>query len=133
MICHPPRAVPSAAGILGGCLLALLAGGCGGEAVGTISGTVTFEGQPLPEGLVSFVTDKGQVVTGRVHEGAYVVKGVPVGPAKVTVRQIEDPFARRPPSSQVNEIPLRYRSADDSGLTHTVVSGSQTRDLELIR
>ncbi len=133
MFSHPSVAVRSAAGILGGCLLALFASGCGGEAVGTISGAVTFEGQPLPEGIVSFVTAKGPVVTGRVHEGAYVVKGVPVGPAKITVRQIVDPFARHPPSSRAKEIPLRYRSADDSGLTYTVVSGPQTHDLELSR
>ena len=131
MSCYPSLVVRSAAGVLGGCLLALFASGCGGEAVGTISGTATFEGQPLPEGIVSFVTDKGPVVTGRVHEGAYVVKGVPVGAAKITVRQIVDPFAQKPPSSAVKEIPLRYRSADDSGLTHTVVSGSQTLNLSL--
>jgi hypothetical protein len=133
MFCHPPLAVRSTAGILGGCLLGLLTSGCGGEAVGAISGKVMFEGQPLPEAVVSFVTAQGQVVTGRVHEGAYVVKGVPVGPAKITVRQIVDPFARQPPSSRVKEVPLRYRSADDSGLTYTVVSGPQTHDFELTR
>jgi hypothetical protein len=121
------------AAVLGGCWLALLAGGCGGEAVGVISGKVTFEGQPLPEGIVSFVTAKGPVVTGRIHAGEYEVKGVPVGPAKITVRLILDPFA--PPSAKapVKEIPLRYRSADDSGLTYTVVSGPQTYDLKLTR
>ena len=133
MFSHSSLVARSAAGILGGCLLILLTSGCGGEAVGAISGKVMFEGQPLPEGIVSFVTAQGQVVTGRVHGGAYAVKGVPVGPAKITVRQIADPFDRHPPSSRVKEIPLRYRSADDSGLTYTVVSGSQTHDLELTR
>jgi prepilin-type N-terminal cleavage/methylation domain-containing protein len=75
----------------------------------------------------------GPVVTGRIHAGEYEVKGVAVGPAKITVRQILDPFA--PPSARapVKEIPLRYRSADDSGLTYTVVSGPQTYDLKLTR
>jgi hypothetical protein len=95
---------------------------------------VTFKGEPLPEGIVSFVTDKGTVHTGRCHEGKYVVERVPIGPAKITVRQFVGPFAeapRPPPAGGVKEVPLRYRSADDSGLRYTVVSGHQTHDLEL--
>jgi hypothetical protein len=119
------------AGALGWCLLALLVVGCGGEETGTITGKVIFQGQPLPEGIVSFVTQKGYVATGRIHEGEYSVKEVPVGPARITVRQIVDSLAKNPKSSLVKEIPLRYRSADDSGLKYTVVGGAQTHDFEL--
>jgi hypothetical protein len=94
---------------------------------------VTFQGDPLPEGIVSFITDKGQVFTGKIHEGRYEVKGVPVGPARITVRQIIDPLAQNPKPSRVREIPLRYQSADDSGLTYTVVRGGQVHDFELVR
>jgi hypothetical protein len=112
------------------CLVPLLVSGCAQEQTGTISGKVTFLGQPLPEGIVSFVSQEGKVVTDRVHDGQYVVQGVPVGPAKITVRQIVDGFAKNQlPAGK--EIPLRYRSADDSGLLYTVVSGKQTHDFEL--
>jgi hypothetical protein len=115
------------------CLLALLASGCGGRAVGAISGTVKFQDQPLPEGIISFVTEKGEVVTGKIQDGTYEVKAVPVGPARITVRQIIDPLAQNPKPSRVREISVRYQSADDSGLTYTVVRGSQVHDFELNR
>jgi hypothetical protein len=92
---------------------------------------VTFKGRPLPEGLVTFLPAQGRAKTGRAHEGEYEVRGVPVGPAKITVRQIVDPFAGGPKSPGGKEIPLRYRSADDSGLRYTVVAGAQAHDIEL--
>src|SRR5262245_51917298 len=110
-----------------------LAGGCGGETVGTISGRVTFEGRPLAESIVSFVTAKGRVVTGRLDKGKYVAEAVPVGPARITVRQIADPFAKESKASRGKENPPRYRSADHSGLKNTVVRGRQTHAVELTR
>jgi hypothetical protein len=128
---RPILSLPPATSVLGRCLLALILAGCAGETVGTITGTVTFKGRPLPDGIVSFVTDKGQVVTGRFRGGNYILEKVPVGPVRITVRQIVDPLAQNAKASGVQEIPLRYRSADDSRLTYTVVGGRQTHDLEL--
>ena len=55
-------------------LLSLLAG-CGGGNVVEISGIVKYDGQPVPEGRITFLTQdgKGQTV-GVIAEGKYSVK-----------------------------------------------------------
>jgi hypothetical protein len=131
MHCRHSLSMRLATAALSWCLLALLVCGCGEKKTGTVRGKVTFKGQPLPEGIVSFVSDQGQVVTGRVHDGEYVVKEVPIGPARVMIRQIVDALAKNAKSFGAQEIPLRYRSADDSGLKYTVISGPQSHDFEL--
>jgi hypothetical protein len=130
-----------AAALAGG--LFLLPSGCGVfENAGTVSGTVRYKGQPLTEGSVSFVSEKGQVATGSIDKsGHYVVSRVPVGPAKVTVQVVSSEGP--PPMSFVgaakpeqgtatgSKIPLRYGMAATSGLQHNVTKGKQQFDIDL--
>lgn len=64
-----------------------LAAGCStGPAVGTVTGDVTFDGQPLKDGRISFTPIDGQASTG----GAPIVDGkfkadVPVAKMKVAI------------------------------------------------
>ena len=115
--------------------------GCGRNE-GTVQGTITYKGQPLTEGNVSFASEKGQVVTGPIDKsGRYVVGRVPLGPAKVTVQVFN--AASAPPLSFAAvpktpgtagtsiTIPLRYAVANQSGLRHTVTPGSQQFDIDL--
>ncbi len=122
--------------------LILLPGGCGFfDNSGTISGTVRYNGEPLSEGSVSFVSEKGQVATGPIDKsGRYVVSGVPMGSAKVTVQVVssEQPpmsFGGAPKSEKVKaagpKIPMRYSVIATSGLQHSVTKGKQEFNIEL--
>jgi hypothetical protein len=130
------------ASILTGGLLLLL-DGCGFiDNTGTVSGTVRYKGQPLSEGSVSFVSEKGQVATGTIDSsGHYTVSHIPPGPAKVTVQVVsaEGPppmsFLGTPKPTQGKatgpKIPLRYSTASTSGLQLNVTKGKQEFDIDL--
>ena len=67
-------------------LLVLVPLGCSGK--GNLSGKVTYRGQPLKGGLVSFLPEEAgkEVKTSAIHEdGSYSVTGVPAGPVRITV------------------------------------------------
>jgi|YelNatPaOPRAMG01_1025707.scaffolds.fasta_scaffold125200_1 hypothetical protein len=128
--------------VLAGGLFFLLSGCDFFDNTGTVSGTVRYKGQPLTEGSVSFVNEKGQVATGTIDKsGRYVVSRVPVGPAKVTVQVVssEGPppmsFLGVPKASPKDatgpKVPLRYSTAATSGLQHTVTKGKQEFNIDL--
>ncbi|HZV03962.1 MAG TPA: carboxypeptidase-like regulatory domain-containing protein [Gemmataceae bacterium] len=128
--------------VLAGGLL-LLSSGCGFfENAGTITGTVRYKGEPLPEGSVSFVNDKGKVVTATIDQsGRYAASHVPTGSAKVTVQVVraDGPppvsFGATPKSVQgtaaVFKIPSRYGVPATSGLKWEVAKGKQQFDIDL--
>jgi hypothetical protein len=62
-------------------LCALVATGCGGHSTGTVSGNVTYDGQPLKKGIVTFspADGRGPSAGGAVSEGQYRVENVAVG------------------------------------------------------
>jgi hypothetical protein len=57
-----------------------------GEAKGTVKGTVTFLGKPVPKGKVTFHPEKGDPVEADIKDGKYTAKGLPVGPFRVTIK-----------------------------------------------
>jgi hypothetical protein len=117
--------------VIGLALLGLPAGGCGGETSGTIVGKVAFRGQPVPGGFVDFVSEGGKVTTGRIQpDGTYTVSGVPVGRAAITVRDLSGGLGGAAGTKPL-KLPLRYRSAEASGLHYTVNSGRQQHNLDL--
>lgn len=133
-------------------LLALLAAlGCGGSA--TVSGKVTYKGEPLPWGSVVIYGADGKVESGRISpDGAYAVHKAPVGDVKMAVI-VSDPSPRKASEMQLGAgakkrtmrppgipdvpaikfvpIPDRYKEPDQSGLNFTLKSGAQTIDLDL--
>jgi hypothetical protein len=101
---------------------------------GTVVGTVTFKGQPLPSGKVSIMSEGGVVCSGDIHpDGRYTVYRVPGGPNKIAVATYPPP----PPgplliaAPKYTPIPRRYRDFDKSTLMHTVTHGWQVQDIEL--
>jgi hypothetical protein len=124
--------------------LALTAAGCG-KAVGNISGKVTYQGQPLPGGYVNFSCegDTPTVKTSMIQpDGGYSILAMPVGEAKITVQGVlgpqgpgsqAGPGGTQPPSGarKTVYVPPQYSTTEKSGLTYTVVSGSQTHPIEL--
>jgi hypothetical protein len=62
----------------------LLALGCGSKA--TITGTVTYKGQPIHEGGIVFAPESGgRPVSAIIKDGKYTAEKVPPGPAKVSI------------------------------------------------
>jgi hypothetical protein len=116
----------------------LIVGGCGAK-TGTVSGKVTYKGEPVPGGFINFLPqtgpDQGRVFSSTIDEsGSYQVAGVPVGPVKII---IQDPGGR-PPMNKPKEkkapprkYPKRYGTLEGSDLTYAVVGGSQQHDVKL--
>jgi hypothetical protein len=120
---------------------------------GSVSGTVQLNGKPLEEGTVIFHCPHGVVLRAAIAKnGDYSLADVPVGPAQITVVArparpwkrstegapvIKDPkggrLKRVPEESKAYvPIPRKYRDPEKSGLTHTVESGSQTKNIDLV-
>jgi hypothetical protein len=139
-------------------VLLLTAVGCGSK--GTITGTVSYQGKPIPAGTIIFSPDSGEpAANGPIADGKYTVDKVPPGPAKVSVSSsYSEGFTSpmqvamqksggKPPgempegarklmegSAQAQKgikIPEKYGDAAKSGLTYTVKSGKQTHDIDL--
>jgi hypothetical protein len=67
--------------------------GCGGGGVGEITGQVTYNGEPIPVGRITFLSEVGnhEVVSAYIIRGKYTVPRCPAGPAKVTIESLEPP------------------------------------------
>jgi hypothetical protein len=124
-------------------LLAIASVGCD-PGTGSLVGTVTFKGRPLPGGMVAVVSPDGRVAESRIAEdGTYSIVQAPTGPLKVSIvtqppvyglksplpmppndpNKHPEPFA---PLGKYVAIPKRYHDATSSGLTCTIVKGQQT-------
>jgi len=122
--------------------------GCG-PAKASVTGTVKFNGQPLPSGTITFTSDAGNTVKGSaITDGKYTIPDFPAGPAKVSVVTSAPPTSSRvvaaPPGTPVIPvpggaaapgkyvpIPLKYSAPDKSGLTCDVKGGENTKDFDL--
>jgi hypothetical protein len=139
-----------------GLLMAAAIWGCSGGTKpppsAEVSGKVTYKGQPVPGGEVTFVTVKGGYASGgRIDENGNYKVTVPVGDVKITVdntmlgrggrgapRGGGGGMLKRPDSEAPTEwkghyidLPSKYANADQTDLTYTVVAGSQTHDITL--
>ncbi len=139
--------------------LLLLIVGCGSN--GTITGTVTFNGTPLPSGTIMFVPENGQPsVNAPISDGKYTIDKVPSGPAKVVVHSTVNEGGRPSPMQMAMQrsggkvpedvpegarklmegaaqakkgikIPDDYSDPEKSTLTYTVKGGKQTHNIDL--
>ena len=101
---------------------------------GTVTGTVSFKGQPLPSGKVSIMSEGGAVCSGDIApDGRYTVYRVPGGPVKIAVAAYPPPPPGPVPTTAPKylAIPRRYRDFDKSALTRTVTHGWQVQNIDL--
>jgi hypothetical protein len=123
-------------------ILALLVG-CG-KASGTITGTVTFKGEPVQNGTIAAMSKSGQVVSSSIKDGTFKLDEVPLGESRVAIQSSPPPPPFRsppkpgeptppPPPTPPPFVPLpeRYTKVETSGLTIDVKAGSQAKDFEL--
>jgi hypothetical protein len=120
-------------------VVALSAAGCSQETShGTITGTVTLDGAPLPKGLIRFIPEDGQSPTADAPiEGGGFEARVPVGSKRITISAPKIVGKRKmyetPDSPMVDVIeellPEEYNVR--STLTLNVVPGGQLKDFPL--
>jgi hypothetical protein len=137
-------------------VLCLATTGCGGN--GSVSGKVSYKGEPLGGGSVLFVSTEGRgsASTEIGLDGKYSLNKVPAGPVKIAVETASTKPAKAPPGgmptpppgampkdvpSMYNQasqpkgnyiwIPENYADPEKSGLTYTVTGGPQTHEIDL--
>jgi hypothetical protein len=99
-------------------LVLLAAFGCGGShGKGTVSGTVTLDGQPLPAGKIAFVPAQGAGVSADIKEdGTYTATDVPAGEIKVIVETASlKPIVDQAKGAGAKGGPAKYASGSSGG------------------
>ncbi len=136
------RQFPFAVAVAAFSLVGLLVGcsGSGGPEVKTVtvSGKVTFQGQPVEEGTITFEnTETGHVGSAELgSEGAYSVE-LPVGhyAVAITPPMVEVPNTADSPGGEdfkdVDNIPEKYWNSATSGLTAQVDENNTTHDFDM--
>lgn len=120
------------------CLLICAAlAGCGGGP-SNVTGTVTFDGQPVKEGSIAFVKTDGSVREGAIiKDGAFEAKMAPgkykveIRAKKVTGKRKQKGFDGKDEELDITEemIPENYNAKTE--LTEEIKSGSNTLKFEL--
>jgi hypothetical protein len=115
-----------------------LAGCSADSGKGTISGTVTLDGQPLKSGVIRFVPADGQTATAEatITDGEFSAE-MPVGEKQVSIsapKVVGKRPAYQTPNSPMIDIveellPARYNVSSD--LKINVTGGRQTEDFKL--
>lgn len=115
---------------------AVAVAGCGGESLTPVTGTVHYKGQPLKEGSITFLPEKGRPATGKIVDGQIVEvttnqanDGVPAGKHKVTITSIEGGKDMYAPTK--SRIPEKYAVAEQSGLTADIGPGKNELKFDL--
>jgi len=137
----------AAAGLLAAA--AIFLSGCGSAPTGTVSGAVSYEGQPVNNGWVTFTPADGKGKDGGapVADGRYTVTGLPPGPKVVKVIAVKKVnFASTSAEMQQKAAEARKAgnydglvdpadtipdNAEGNNVTVEVKAGEQTRDLHL--
>ena len=122
-------------------IVAALSGCDGNPRTGTVRGTVTYRGKPVPNGTVSFIPDAGPSATGELKpDGSYALTtyrggdGAVPGKYRVIVVAMQDmadrlPEDRNPLPPPI--VPLRYTSLATSDLRAEIAAGENTVNFEL--
>ncbi len=123
------------------CSLALIVGCFGGKSARndvTITGTVTVDGQPIPNGSITFMPadGQGQDGGGTIKDGKYTAKAsvgekfVTIDGFKVEGQRVADPGVDdRMIDNIVSIVPEKYRNKNE--LRATVKASGNTFDFKL--
>lgn len=129
--------------LLAGCL-ALSLTGC--DSTATVQGTVTFDGQPVDSGVITFLPADGQgpVAGGEISAGTYAVHAIMPGEKIVQIdrsadvpliRTSGDPASLEPEARTKTEAELAkaeaVRRATGNNSRATIASGRQILDVHL--
>lgn len=124
-----------------GCCVALL-GGCGGaqsqqSPLGKVTGTVEYNGKPLPQGTIAFISEKARPASGKIKDGQIIEvttytsdDGAPIGKHKVTITAVDNPNADMYTKTK-SLIPVKYNDPNKSGLTAEIKTGDNALKFDL--
>ena len=120
-------------------LLGLFLGlaGCSGPTEGTVSGKVTYKGNPVTEGIVNLsAPEKGLASEANLDSsGAFKLPGsLPLGNYKISLqppRPQQLPPGSPAPKAANLAIPTQYQDANRTPLTRDVKAGSNDFSIEL--
>ncbi len=118
------------------CLILLLAAvGCGRPTMAQVSGTVTWQGKPVPDAMVLFIHKNRPSASGRTDTaGRFSLTtlkpgdGAFLGPVRVTLQPFvpgNDLGKSTQPPPPRPDIPDGYRTVDKTPLTAEVVAGKK--------
>ena len=122
--------------------MAALVGCSGGDGnTGDVSGTVSYDGKPIEDGLINFLSadGKGQTASAPIKDGKYSISKVSVGATKVQIRGSKVTGKKKmydtPESPEVpivaELLPAKYH--DKTELTFEVKRGSNEKDWDLAK
>lgn len=122
-------------------LVGLLVGCPGAAPTGDVSGTVTYDSQPIEQGSITFTPadGKGPTAGGSIVGGKYTAPKVPAGAAKVSIsgakatgkkKMYDDPNA---PLVQTSSEMLPDKYNKSTVLQYDVAPGIQTKDFDLAK
>jgi len=101
-----------------------LAAGCGGDptsGTSSVEGNVMLQGKPLDQGDIVFenvdANAKPKLAVGPIISGHFMVERMPPGSFKVAIKP-------KPAAAKPSGLPEKYLTADTSGLTAEVKSGT---------
>lgn len=121
-----------------GLVAALLVGCGGGDGKGgtfngvEVSGTVTYDGQPVEDGLVTVTTDDGKSASARLEDGGkFTLPNAPTGPVKIGVNtqvakseaMMNQKESKGKIKTKVLDVPAKYAQPNTSGITDTITAG----------
>jgi hypothetical protein len=107
--------------------LLLMIAGCGSEQPSdpnraTVSGSVTFDGKPLPGGVITFALADGNIAsTVSINQGQYSTSRVPIGLNQV---MIETDSLRFGAPQLHTPIPAKYSDPSQSGFEVDIKPGA---------
>ncbi len=125
--------------------------GCNyGPTLGQVSGTVLYEGEPLPHGTISFELTGGKFAHGEIKDGQILNvrtndpgDGVPVGNATIAINSVamtSEPSTLESATGASSGmavgrdlIPVRYANPATSGLTAVIEPGENLLTFELTK
>lgn len=118
--------------------LLIAAAGCSGKTNNTVSGTVTFDGQPVANGLIRFLpADASQKRVEAIITAGKYAAAAPLGENRIEISAVKVTGKKKmyeAPDSPVVDVvgellPARYNVKSE--LTMTVAAGEQTKDFPL--
>lgn len=114
----------------------VVAGGCGsGKPEGSVSGKVTYQGNPVATGSVNFLSTAGVGAQAAISNGTYSVNG-PLATGEYSVYVAAPLPTPQPPGAKPTpppkfEVPPKFQDAKTSGLKVTVKTGKNDLPIEI--
>lgn len=117
-------------------LAIVVASGCGaGKPEGSVSGKVTYNGNPVAAGSVNFLSTAGVGAQAPISNGTYSVNG-PLATGEYSVYVAPPLPTPQPPGTKPApppkfDVPAKFQDAKTSGLKLTVKTGKNDLPIEI--